>query len=261
MNRLNFNWLSSAIGLVAILTIGFVIAQALNQGRAGVEGDYGTAYPPPEGSASPTSELPPEKATIEQMELETQQASTQTPYWIATVWPSPTPGPTSTPDLSYVPHREAGAGIIISDTASVPGWPLAVYNVWYEIPRGIQVFAGVTDDPTQGAIAILTPYTDIFDPEVYLTPLKAGMIQVADAQDERLILSSLDGSTIFYFDVPSRQFVDSLTAPNPPTVTPMPTFTPSPTLPLLYTPAASNTPPAYPVISATPEITQSAPNP
>lgn len=260
MNRQSLNWLSSVIGLVAILTVGFVIVQVLNYDRTSVESDYVTAYPPPEESASPTSQLPPEKATIEQMGLETQEAAAQTPYWIATVWPSPTLGPTSTPDLSYVPHREAGAGIIISDTASVPGWSLAVYNVWYEIPKGIQVFAGVTDDPTQGAIAVLTPYTDIFEPEVYLTPLKAGMIQVTDAQGERLVLSSLDGGTIFYFDVPSRQFVDSLTAPNPPTVTPMPTFTPSPTLPL-YTPAASDTPPPYPVLSATPDVTQSVPNP
>lgn len=260
MNRQKLNWLSSIIGLVAILAIGLVVAQALNYGHAGVVNDYVTAYPPPEESASPTNQLPPEKATLEQAELETQQAATLTPYWIATVWPSPTSGPTNTPDLSYVPHREAGAGIIISDTTSVPSWPLAVYNVWYEIPKGIQVFAGVTDDPAQGAIAILTPYTDISDPEIYLTPTKAGMIQVADAQGERLVLSSLDGGTIFYFDVPSRQFVDSLTAPNPPTVTPIPTFTPSPTLPL-FTPAASNTLPAYPVISATPEVTQSAPNP
>jgi hypothetical protein len=47
------------------------------------------------------------------------------------------------------------------------------------------------------------------------------------SKNDRVILIALDG-TMFYFDVPTRQFVDSLTGVAP-SVTPSPLVTPEPT--------------------------------
>jgi hypothetical protein len=52
----------------------------------------------------------------------------------------------------------------------------------------------------------------------YRTVPAAGSLHITDASGDRLVLQSSKRTT-FYFDVPSREFVDSLTAPAPPTVT------------------------------------------
>jgi hypothetical protein len=78
----------------------------------------------------------------------------------------------------------------------------------------------------QGAVdvRVLNPaYALVYQKRV-LTPTQAGPIHVVDAVGERLILQSTNG-TIFYFDVPTRQFVSSLDVV-------VPTFTPSPMSPL-----------------------------
>ncbi len=61
------------------------------------------------------------------------------------------------------------------------------------------------------------------------TSIQAGPVKIIDAVGERLALQSVTNATKFYFDVPSRQFVSSLTAivptvpiPSSPLATPTP---------------------------------------
>jgi hypothetical protein len=75
-----------------------------------------------------------------------------------------------------------------------------------------------------------------FDEQI-LTPTQNGGVHVVSEQKDRLTLVSTDGTT-YYFDVPARRFVASLTevvssATPPPTYTPIPlpgTVTPYPVL-------------------------------
>ena len=63
----------------------------------------------------------------------------------------------------------------------------------------------------------------------YQTPVQAGSVKIVDAKGERLILQSANG-TMFYFDVPLRQFVPSLIwTPTPGPISPIatPTFPPT----------------------------------
>lgn len=258
------------VGLGAVLTLAALITLVLaSNGKTSVaSGSTSTAQASStaqvsstlEVSDTPTLMYPPDKATAIQSRIQTQQAFRLTPNPPLTIYPPPSEsGPTITPDLSYVPHQQAGAGVIITGTGSFPfpggGWVIAPFNVWFEIPTGMQVYAGVTSDPTQGALAILTPQEDIGQPEVYLTPRKAGMVKVVDASGERLVLQSITGSDTFYFDVPTRQFVDSLSVTSvAPTVTPLPTFTASPTF---VVPTLPPPPTAYPI--ASPSEATSAP--
>jgi hypothetical protein len=47
--------------------------------------------------------------------------------------------------------------------------------------------------------------------DTYITPVEAGSVHITGAQGTRLILQSSNGTT-FYFDLPSRQYVASLSA-------------------------------------------------
>lgn len=192
----------------------------------------------------------------------TGTAAAQTPWWAAaTPWPPPTQGPTPTPDFSDVRHQEAGNGTIVwSFLQGVKDYPIMVYNQWYDNTGGTRVFAGSTD-PDQGAVGVLTPQTKPLNPEIYLTPRKSGNVEIVDAQGERLVLQSTTNGDLFYFDLPTRSFVDSLTVTvTAPTVTSMPTETPFPTIP--WPPIAPSTPTegaAYPPpITPTPNPTASA---
>ena len=53
--------------------------------------------------------------------------------------------------------------------------------------------------------------------EVYRTPTQNGIVKIIAEQNEQLTLEAEDG-TLFVFDIPSREFVDSTLA-----VTPTPT--------------------------------------
>ena len=67
--------------------------------------------------------------------------------------------------------------------------------------------------------------TDLVVQAELLTPLQVGAVQIKDAQGERLVLQSASGTT-FYFDVPSRQFVPSLSwTPMPGPISPVATPT------------------------------------
>jgi len=90
-------------------------------------------------------------------------------------------------------------------------------------------------DPSQGVVHLIVqfrlPLKGVV--EHVFTPTKHGAIRIVSEQNNRLTLVSTDG-TMYYFDIPARQFVDSLTEVVPtatllPTVTPFPT--PPPTVP------------------------------
>jgi hypothetical protein len=103
------------------------------------------------------------------------------------------------------------------------------------------VWAGaLREDPRQGLVVVIVE-GPVF---TYLTPRKAGSLHVVAEHSLRLTLLSANGST-FYFDVPGRRFVASLSqavptatpfawptgspTPVPPTAAPVPTCTPGPT--------------------------------
>ena len=55
---------------------------------------------------------------------------------------------------------------------------------------------------------------EMLESRLYLTPQQAGPVRVVGAEGERLVLQSTTG-VIYYFDVPLRQFVSSLTDGSP----------------------------------------------
>ena len=198
-----------------------------------------TVQPAPPTTAS----VVPASATL------AQQPRTATPPSAPTSR-APTPsGLGPTPNFDGVPHQDAGAGVLVFRTTNFSGpWAIAIYDFWYEFATGLQVYAGNASDPQQGAVAILAPGEDVYHPEVYLTPLRVGGVQIIGAAGERLVLQTLDKRLTFNFDVPTRQFVDSLTATvTAATVTP---FTVSAT-PLPSTRSSPPTAAAAPLPTAT----------
>jgi hypothetical protein len=104
-------------------------------------------------------------------------------------------------------------------------------NAWKGLGDGYSfaLYAGaLQSDPDQGVLIL-----DMVSPEgggysQYVTSSKHGALRiVSNTQNNRFTLTAADG-TVFYFDLPTRQFVNSLTEMAP-TVTPSPLPTPSPT--------------------------------
>jgi hypothetical protein len=100
-------------------------------------------------------------------------------------------------------------------------------NAWggYLDGNTIVIYAGsLLDDPEQGAIEILIKLPYRFYAEQIFTPTKHGGVHVVEEENNRLTLQAADGE-VFYFDVPARQFVASLTEVVS-TATPPPSLTP-----------------------------------
>lgn len=161
------------------------------------------------------------------------------------VWP--------TPDLA-IPQRvfggtPAGSGAI---TKMIPPFYTREYGVensWREVTENetsvIYVHAGfvptAAGTATQQGLVVVqmlrkNPTTGNYDMASltqFPTLTQTGPVHIADAVGERLILQSTRGS-IYYFDVPTRQYVSSLivtvTVPPPAEnpVTPVPSVTPAP---------------------------------
>jgi hypothetical protein len=128
-------------------------------------------------------------------------------------------------------------------------------NAWYGLGDGYSfaLYAGaLQSDPDQGVLIL-----DMVSPEgggysQYVTSSKHGALRiVSNTQNNRFTLTAADG-TVFYFDLPTRQFVASLTevaptvTPSPlPSPTPLPT--PSPTLLPYPLPALEPTHLPYPL--------------
>jgi hypothetical protein len=105
---------------------------------------------------------------------------------------------------------------------------LEALNAWggYLDGFSVAVYAGsLPEDSEQGAIVIISSQPYQFFEEKVLTPTKHGGVRVVAEQKNRLTLIATDGE-IYYFDVPARRFVDSLTEIVP-TVTLVPTHTPA----------------------------------
>ncbi len=111
-----------------------------------------------------------------------------------------------------------------------------IENQWWETigSHSIRVYAGakrgdgVNDlpKPWQGIVFVVVVGPDstrLPGGGTYETPKKVGAVKIVDAQGQRLVLKAEDG-TLFYFDVPTRQFVSSLTAPVTPVVPTVPPY-------------------------------------
>jgi hypothetical protein len=104
---------------------------------------------------------------------------------------------------------------------------LDALNAWggYMDGNTVVIYAGsLLDDQEQGAIEILIKFPYRFYDEQLFTPTRHGGIRVVDEENNRLTLQAADGE-VFYFDVPARQFVASLTEVVS-TATPPPSLTP-----------------------------------
>jgi hypothetical protein len=195
-------------------------------------------------------------------ETQTQQAHLLTP--------SPGPGTLKPPVPTIVPQATAflpdpsdtplGAGALFTGSGPFSSQSFYLESQWYEdVDAGNRrIFVGVGSSGLAGA-SKPTDQGVVFVAEAkwingniiflegakgeYLTAQAAGSLHITGASGAQLVLVSSNGTT-FYFDVPSRQFVDSLTATPPPTVTEPPDPTNIPT----YAPPTQGPPPtAYPI--------------
>jgi hypothetical protein len=177
-------------------------------------------YPyPPENQLTPSAAA----AATEVRLLSTKAIMIKT-YLATTPSPTPpiTPFPTGTVESNM--YQKASGELLGLNTQ----------NVWvgYVAGNEADVTAGaLLSDPDQGAIYLVVsiPHGGVM--ELILTPTKHGGVHVVSEQGNRLTLVSTDG-TIYYFDVPARRFIDSLTEIVP-SATPPVTETPLPPLPTI----------------------------
>jgi hypothetical protein len=230
-------------GLLAVAAMGSIIVSVIAPGAP-----IPTALVTSPSTEAATDSLLATKVALEEMERMTQTAAAQTPWWLAaTLPPSPTYGPTGTPDFSGFRHEEAGGGVIVWDTMNIPGYPIGVINQWFEFSKPIRVLAGGTN-AVQGAIAVLEAGSDFLSPDVYETPRQSGPVEIVAVEGERFVLRSTRNDDTFFFDLPTWQFVDALTATVvAPTVTARPTFTLVPTPLPVPSPTFGFPPTQYPV--------------
>ena len=103
-------------------------------------------------------------------------------------------------------------------------------NAWGGFIDGYRftLYAGaLQSDPNQGVVGLVISLPNGKRFSQFATPSKHGALHVVNELNNRLNLISSDG-TAFYFDLPTRQFVTSLTEVAP-SVTPSPVVTPTPT--------------------------------
>jgi hypothetical protein len=238
------------LGIVATITIAIISTL-----RGPVPGGATVAASPNPTSLSNTPAAPPQEPTTAvpypypnpfgfltstaavrqtaQGPLDTQYAIMLATYMVTT--PSPTPlrtfPPTGTREDMYVKPSGEKMG-------------LDAQNAWFGVldRRPVSVYAGALSEvPEQGAIYIFVELPNTGVNGQILTPTKHGGVRVVGEQDNRLTLVSTDGTT-YYFDVPARRFVASLTEIVP-SATPPNTFPPPPTLHPIWT--STPVPPTY----------------
>ena len=103
-------------------------------------------------------------------------------------------------------------------------------NAWfgYSDGVGVTIYAGaLLNDPDQGAIHLFVWFPGRIIEAQLLTPTRNGGVRVVSEQNNRLTLVADDGAT-FYFDVPARRFVATLTEIVPTATPPYPYPYPSP---------------------------------
>jgi hypothetical protein len=89
---------------------------------------------------------------------------------------------------------------------------LDTQNGWVGYLDGnkVDLYAGaLLDDPGQGAVFLFVTIPNSGFLGLILTPTQHGGVRVVGEQNNRLTMISTDGTT-YYFDVPARRFVDSL---------------------------------------------------
>jgi hypothetical protein len=133
---------------------------------------------------------------------------------------------TRTPSDTQVPFP---TGTFEGDMAKFSAEKLFIdgLNAWrgYQDGFSVGIYAGsLPDDSEQGAIVVISHQPYRLVEEKVLTPTKHGGVRVLAEQNNRLTLQAIDGE-MYYFDVPARRFVDSLTEVVP-TATLIPTNTP-----------------------------------
>ncbi len=90
------------------------------------------------------------------------------------------------------------------------------------------IYAGtLLTDSEQGALVMVTTTPSGTSIEQFITSVKHGAIRAVNEQNNQLTLIASDG-TVFYFDLPTRQFIASGTEVAP-SQTPSPSDTPEPT--------------------------------
>lgn len=226
-NYRSSSMLVSALGLSAVFVLLFVIAQTV---RPNAPGSFNVAtsatiFMPPFSSPVAT-ETPYEEPTPDLLATDNYAATLLAESIIA--------GATLEYFLTNIPLVNPTPRLGIIEEPGITHFPRGsgIHNVWQNLINGefVQIgFGQALDDPTQGAMYMFVDGRR----EMYFTPLHDGPIRVIAAQDNRLTLVGESGM-IFYFDVPGRRFVDSLTEVVP-TITP---FTPPPTA----TPTITDTP-------------------
>ena len=113
---------------------------------------------------------------------------------------------------------------------------LDAQNAWFGLLDGrpVSVYAGaLLEVPEQGAIYIFVELPGRGMNELIQTPTEHGGVRVVSEHNNRLTLVSTE-STTYYFDVPARRFVASLTEVVP-SATPPFTYTPIPTPHVFWT--------------------------
>lgn len=172
--------------------------------------------------------IAPEKRTFQETEYQrcvqarksAEAGSPQTPDFSNRPSPKATFGAAPT---AVVPRTTAGAGTILESDASPLGPLYVIENSWVFETQGrkYQVYAGAQREEgppqsrnTMQGIVVVWVWANDGNPMsgggTYNVPSKKGPVRIVGAQGQRLILKTDDSST-FYFDVPARRFVSSLT--------------------------------------------------
>jgi hypothetical protein len=243
--------LGTVVTLAAVLILGIAIVFVLRSvsttslpstivSQTPLQTSVPNGYPPPPSTQQVT--MPPRIATSEAIYEQTMQAFrlTITP---ATTTPGIPPTPTLAP---FIP------GIYNSKAAPEPSANHTMTNWWQDLVNGerVQVFAGALQDntiyppgPAQGVVVVNTVAIDVINSTLqeYDAPSGTGVLTITAVSGSRLTLQSDNGGTL-YFDVPTRQFVDSLsTTSAAPTATLLPTI-----LPDIEAPSPTAAPYPYP---------------
>ena len=191
--------------------------------------------PTPTELPGPMLEATKEADLLQQQQ--TRDAARLTPQPTGTLVVDWTPPPATPRPTAYGPVPDttpAGAGGIVAIRGPFQSSMFLGENAWYMDTEGgrtrLVVYAGavpenatLTDPVRQGAVIVQVErlslqdgrtVAEMLESHLYLTPQQAGPVRVIGAAGEQLELQSTTG-VIFYFDVPSRQFVSSLTDGSP----------------------------------------------
>ncbi len=189
---------------------------------------------------TPYGGQPDEKTQGSQMEdlyIEAAATVVAMQHLVPILAPYPTPVPPLTP-YPGLSTRIAGAGTIIETNLCGLNKLIGARNEWSEIVSNqiTGICAGTRHSgPPQGQILV-----QVFDaetnaiisgPDLYTAPAQVEWVKVIDAVGERVTLQA-DTGALFYFDVPTRQWVSPPPLPSvSPVLSPLPTISPLPTLP------------------------------